>query len=679
MNIQLNRLSVYNFKGIRHFEAEFGQTTNIYGDNATGKTSVFDSFLWLLFGKNSQGESQFDIKPIDAATGTFVKNVEVSVEATLTIGGITSVLRKVLKQKWVTRRGQQQEEYQGDESAYWWNDVPMAQTKIAEFIDEAQLRLITDPFFFANMKWQERRNILMGIAGKISPDMIIASITEPGNYEPILEAFAQNKSLAEFKTQISAQKKKLKDEKEMIPSRIDEVRRSIPEIKNFADFRNELEALEGRLSDINASINQSQSALSSVRAANAKAANDYQQALTAHGKKVAEVNAAVATKEQQLRNTASSHATELISKKESLLNDQKEIESRIALLSGTKERLAKRKADLELQLQAERNEYDKTHAHVFEFNEADCKCPTCLRQFDAENIEKQRSEAEANFNNRKARLLSEISERGKSVKADLEQVERDMINITEQHAAALVDQSNIAGQLAEISAEIDTMPATDQQYEFLKSQSEEYQKILAQQKELAGIVIEEPAMQSLNDSADTTERDRIHNRITEVRLILADEQRISEMTKRLEELEAQEAVLGEQIANHEGIEYAILQYAKAEMSFVDAKINGMFKFVKFRMFKTQVNGGETETCDIMVNTNGSWVPFQSGNRAGQINAGVDIINTLAAHYGTTAPIFIDNRESVTQLCPSDAQVINLFVSMSDKTLRVGNGKMAEAI
>ena len=72
----------------------------------------------------------------------------------------------------------------------------------------------------------------------------------------------------------------------------------------------------------------------------------------------------------------------------------------------------------------------------------------------------------------------------------------------------------------------------------------------------------------------------------------------------------------------------------------------------------QINGGVNECCEAMVNG----VPYADANRAAQINAGLDIINTIARHYGITAPVFIDNAEAVNELIPCDSQVIRLLVS-----------------
>ncbi len=60
--IRLKQLKINNFKGIKALKLDFGTDGNntIYGANGSGKTTVFDSFTWLLFGKDSQGKSDFE-------------------------------------------------------------------------------------------------------------------------------------------------------------------------------------------------------------------------------------------------------------------------------------------------------------------------------------------------------------------------------------------------------------------------------------------------------------------------------------------------------------------------------------------------------------------------------------------------------------------------------------------
>lgn len=51
--IKLKKLILENFKGIKQLKIDFSNVTNIFGDNGVGKTTIFDAFTWLMFGKDS--------------------------------------------------------------------------------------------------------------------------------------------------------------------------------------------------------------------------------------------------------------------------------------------------------------------------------------------------------------------------------------------------------------------------------------------------------------------------------------------------------------------------------------------------------------------------------------------------------------------------------------------------
>ncbi len=98
-SIFLEKLSLRNFKGIKELDIDFSNITNIYGDNATGKTSIFDAFTWLLFDKDSQDRSKFDVQPLDE-NNNVIHMLETEVEAVIQIDGVNVVLEKrLLKEK----------------------------------------------------------------------------------------------------------------------------------------------------------------------------------------------------------------------------------------------------------------------------------------------------------------------------------------------------------------------------------------------------------------------------------------------------------------------------------------------------------------------------------------------------------------------------------------------------
>jgi len=102
--VKLVSLKLENFKGIRSFElVANGNNVKVYGDNAAGKTSLFDAFLWVLFDKDSQNQKDFAIKTLDK-DGKPIHNLDHIVELALDVNGQTIKLKKVFKEKWTKKR-----------------------------------------------------------------------------------------------------------------------------------------------------------------------------------------------------------------------------------------------------------------------------------------------------------------------------------------------------------------------------------------------------------------------------------------------------------------------------------------------------------------------------------------------------------------------------------------------
>ena len=105
MKLTLNKLTIRNFKGFKSYELEAnGEDINIFGDNATGKTSLYDAFLWCLFGKNSADQATFDWKPLDRL-GNEINHLETEVIAEIEVDGVVKKLSRMTEEKWTKTRG----------------------------------------------------------------------------------------------------------------------------------------------------------------------------------------------------------------------------------------------------------------------------------------------------------------------------------------------------------------------------------------------------------------------------------------------------------------------------------------------------------------------------------------------------------------------------------------------
>ena len=277
-----------------------------------------------------------------------------------------------------------------------------------------------------------------------------------------------------------------------------------------------------------------------------------------------------------------------------------------------------------------------------------------------------------NFINDKQAQLKRISDNGKGYAAEKANLETELATLEERISKGTEYISGLTKKetglkadllIANNEAKSQVKPNLDEVVSVSLSTNIEYlelKKDLHQLEELK-FDIPENNFQELKD-----EKAKLNSEIISLRSSLHVNTQIADADKRIAELLKEESTLAQQIANIEKEQYVIDNFIKLKIDTIEDKINQKFSYVKFKLFDTQINGGQVETCEALING----VPFSDANTASKINAGVDIINTLCEFYKVSAPIFIDNRESVVDLIESGSQIINLIVSAHDKKLRV---------
>ena len=673
--LDLKSLKIVNFKGIKDFTVDLKHNTNIYGENGTGKTTVFDSFLWLFFGKNSEDASKFEIKRLDA-NNKFIKDIETEVTAIIQVNGEEIAVRKVLRQKWVKRHGELESNYNGDENNYFWNDVPMKEgefvAKIKTIVDENLFKLITNPFYFNNsIKWQDRRTILTEMAGDVTNDEVFSKVVTDVNkqsFESLINALNSGKSIKEFQAQIAAQKKKLKDEVEYIPSRIDEVQRGMPEDLNFDSIKDEIIGLQNEIGGLDNLLNDEVEQVKAQQKANADLQTEYNNKVQKRQQTIFDTKSKMQNIEFEVKQKA----------KESGSTLDAEIKSTSAALTDKKFELTKYETSLnnfkneitvkEAFVDDKRTQYSELDAKELEFDEHQFVCPSCKQDLPNGDIESQKETLTTNFNTTKKAKLETIIGEANTAKAEIEKLKERIAN-SEAFIKTLTDDVlNLELKLADLQQQAlqPTKSVEDITKELLAA-NEEYQKLNRLLFATEGTNIEQPEFAPIaNNEEAKNKREALQTKIADLQKELAKEEQRNAALARVKQLSESEAKLNQEIADLEKSEFAIAEFNKAKMATVESRINKYFSMVTFKMFKEQVNGGEEPCCETLING----VPFSDANNASKINAGIDIINALSKYYNITAPIFIDNRESVTKLIDSDSQIVNLIVSESHKKLTV---------
>ncbi len=645
MEIKLLKLSLKNFKGIKELVINFaGKNTNIYGKNATGKTTIFDAFKWLFFDKDSNDKKDFNIKTLDKDNNP-IHFLEHEVEATLLIDSSEVIFKKVLEEKWVKKRGQEQQEFSGHETSYWIDEVPIKkkdyEEKINNIIPESLFKLITDPLFFNNqMSWKERRELLVNISGT---DLTDESILESDTKYSTLKENLQGRSIDDYKKVVASKIKELNDEKGKIPVRIDELTHTL-----ITDHNIDYEAIEKEKEQYNQKLEQIE-----------KEMTDVQTRANENMKKVDELTAA----KNELNNlkfrlevtNSKNYAVEI-----QKLNDEKTV------LESKKRNNDQKIIEVEQQIANDNDkrnalyeEWDKVNNSKFvgvDLDEKTFTCPTCGREYSTEKKDEIKKEFEDRFNKNKEDEKKRINTEGQALNTNIANNEIILKETRE-------DNENLSQKLEAINAKI---------VEFEKQQAEEkpfdvnddptYKRKIDEVNKLTEIV-ENLSSQDITDLQN--KKSEITKEIININQKLIERDTQEKTKLRIKELEDKEVELSQKIQELESQLYQIEDFTKTKVNLLEDLINSKFKVVKFRLFKMQINGGLDECCDTLVNG----VPYADVNNAHKILAGLDIIETLSKFHNRRAPIFIDNRESINELYDIDSQLISLVVT-EDPQLRI---------
>ena len=635
MNIHLHQLTLTNFKGIKELTVEFGAITNISGDNGTGKSTLFDAFTWLLFGKDSHEAKDFNIKTLDQA-GNATPMLEHAVEGLLSADGVKSTLKRVYQEKWQRRRGCEQSELTGHETLYYWNGVPLQageyKTKIEALVNEGLFKLLTSTLYFNSMKWNDRRQVLILIAGEI-PDSEVMAAMNKQQVAKITAILNSGKPLADFRKELAMRKKKLSDDLRTIPSRVDEVTRAIPQATDFEAVKANISKASAILTEIENTINDQVSAY--------KSQGEAVQAIQNEIFKLKHKQQAIAFEEEAKAQRIYNEHALLIS---NIKNRHTECLRLSEAARDALPKLIQTKTEAEKSIYQLRLQWADNNAIEFVFDEEDSICPTCKQPIDVD-----KSELQARFEEQKASELSEISEEGKRQALLLSQTSKIIDQTNNEISNLAREASDLEAKLkSAMSAELDSVIPADS-----KTLQDEIQKLELQILESPKLDIESLKQQKAD----------VSDEINRLQAILGTGEVINRGKARINYLLSEEKTLSQHISDLEQQEFAMDAYTRSRMDMVEARVNGKFSLVKFRMFNTLINGGIEEACDCMVHG----VPYADVNSAGKIQAGIDIIGTLSKHYKISAPIWIDNRESTNNIPPTKSQLINLIVS-KDKSL-----------
>lgn len=646
MKITLKSLQLTNFKRAKNVLVKFNpDITIIAGENGSGKTTIFDAYSWLLFGKDSYDRKDFNIKTLDADNNVIHK-LEHSVTGVLDVDGTEVKLQRIYKEKWVKAKGAETAELTGHETSYMYNDVPVSQSeykaKIDAMMPEETMKLISNPMYFnTNLKWTDRRNILMGIVGEISNSDILAKIQNDTNSEDVQSLMVElnnGKAIAEYKAQLSAKRRLLNEELKLIPARIDEAGRTMPEVHNWAKIEAEIVSLKSQIANIDAKLEDEGKAYRELM----EQAQQLQQRkynLQMRFDKAKNDSLMLANKErmeiENSINTTSEQIKILHGKIQFFKNDISRNNNIINTLTETN------KGYLE--------QWKAENARKLEISESQLNCPACKQPLPAGDAEIQKDILTANFNGSKQGTLQMLEKAGKENKEKINVAEETVKDLTTKIGAIELEISQIEQQQAKLKARYVEIASDSQTIEPSELEIE-------LQNEINSIVIPE-ITQNANDELKSSKK-HLEFQIEELKSKLINREQINTINDRIKELESREKVLAQEISGIERKEFVIQSFETAQINELEARIEKLFPDVQFKLFNRLLNGGYEPCCETLI----GGVPFSDANTAAKINAGLSIINVLSGYYKMSAPVFIDNKESVNNPISCNSQTIFLMVS-----------------
>ena len=672
MRMTIKALHIYNFKGIKEKSIEFGDKTSIKGANATGKTTIFDAFTWLLFNKNSQDVEKFDVRPLDAV-GKQIDNVEIKVVAKLDVDGKEMELSKVQKQNWVKKRGTDTSVLQGNVNAFDVDGYPKSEKEfgesVATLIGADLFKMLTNPQYFAAMKWKDQRNILMKLVSDVS-DLEFA-MQNPA-YADLIPELEKAPSTDDIKNKFQKALTEWKKKQVEIPVRIDELSKQKVDI-DVAEQEIAKNGLTEKISECDAKLKSGSKVVDDLEQQKFELQFEINDCKRKANDLLVKERREIENRQYEANNKFTDLHQKISIADRGIAEKKAKIES-----------LSKEKDELGKQYFAKKDQaFDETPYFFDEskwvFDESSTVCSMCGQTLPADKIEALKVDfetkkacaktkveniliiAKENFEKSKKSELERIVVLGNEKKSQIEalnaeivELEKSLPELREQETGQMRIKNECAAKLAELPIEADL------------SESEEYIALVQKDTDLAK-QIEDAKANGVDTSAIESEKACYESELENLKSQIAKAENNVSIDERISELETEQKEVGQKVADQEKMLYLLEQFIKEKMNKISENINSKFKSVSWKLFENQLNGGMKECCECTVNG----VPYSDLNSGHRIVAGLDIISSLSELYGITAPIFVDNAESINEfnLPVMDAQMILLSVS-EDKEMVV---------
>ena len=647
-------LSLLNFKGIRNLHVSFGENlTVISGRNAAGKTSIADAIMWVLFDVGYDG-NKLEPKTFDK-NHEIIKEIPHEAELTLLVDGDQIVLKRSLSDAWKGDKCTNTYKYYVDGDVTTAGDFK----KVVESIcPDSVFRRISSATNFCSLPWQKQRELLESLAEKYTTQ----DITQGDERFDFVVEELKKKTIADLIHHIKYKRKEVQKQLDAVPVRLAELNKSLPEAQDW-------DALSAEKTKLNDKLVELANKMQAIRIGGADKVR-YDGIL----KKIEFAEKRKRNMEQGAMNLATEQATKhqsdvitaniAVKKAQSLVDDLK------ATMRGYTEseiHAKDKKEECERKVVDINNRLDELSKSRWSWNAEDGICPHCGQPLPAEDVERIKKESKDRFNERKSNASKKIQEEFNGIQQEytdakniLEKLDNDRMVTTNQLVKANKTLKEAEFKKLEVDAE---KPKT---YEQILAEKEEYQQVV---KEIADLQAEldEPSARSDENTEMIIglekEREPIGIRYNEVLELLATKETYDRISGLIEKAKQDKESYQNQLDELDEKLDLANEYNKKSCQLLEENVNGHFSYVKWSMFTQDLDGNMKPYCECYHDG----VPYSRLNGAAKVNAGIDIANTFSRFYQVSAPMVLDECESVNDpIYSGDQQQIRLKVTTDDK-------------
>ena len=629
MKIELKTITLQNFKRARNVTINFTHNVVISGGNETGKSTIYDAYLWCLFGVTNRPDTT--VQTLDNSNN-IIHKLETSVSLVINYNDERDIkIERRLSERYKAENTIE-EKFLGTTQTRLIDDVPYS---VSAFRDKLNSLCNFDDWFLLsniNIFWackvDERRRILMSLAGEINESELMQNY--PAVHRGVI---IEKKELSEMLKQQNATRKKANDELQTIPAKV-QAQDALKVVDDFDVVEEDKKKIDLQLADIDA-------ALQGV-VTNTAEQQEYENKLATENNKYNKVREQWQTNHFQMVDEAFKNVTAASESLHEATRLQKEH-------SDTYVRNKTKISELTNEFNKLMQQWKDVNEKEFNFAKTDV-CPVCGRPYTDEMKEQEYENAVNEFNTHKSTKLTEIQNKATEIHNQIT-VLKGLVN-TYLQVTSVSDNNNI------------------------KTKQETYNNLVKKRSELQSLTWEQSNEKANADASlqaivatkpllvvDTTHEE---NKLKKKELTKKRDDLIKRLSgrdnnKRIEEekvkLDKRSRELAQIVADCNEVIRQIKEYKKNKIAVVESKVNSFFSLIRWKFYEQNItNDDEKEICKA-IDRNG--VDYNSTNDGTVINMGIDIINGISKAKDIYVPLFVDRKESVENALPSIQQAIYL--------------------